>query len=453
MMKLSVAKTSQPKPAASTSVDSKLLPRVSVALTLTDLKEECKARGLKGYSNYKKDMLLETLRVGSICISQMREYKIVEEVKEIMKKEDKEAEETKRKQREQSMVSATTSTKVPSTNSPGLVHVLHFPCALSESSKLTVTKNNISAPRPAVANCNICRENGSKFCCLLHDWDICDKCATIDYTVPTIELLNIHHHKLVESGKVLNPQKTALRSASTFCDLCKTKGLGKYSCLSCNWDICSSCVYRYSPKNTAVMSGSYHPRDRTASDENDPPPKRTKMTASKGDGRSHPRTTEQREVSIHTAAIKKPDKDINQNPRQLLKYVVWSSAGYPPDGWHSYEGEPKKEFDSSWNTIVEANKRANYVFFYKNIWGLSRDEIEDKDFQQYFDDKGFVNYYVHPDDSEEYTVKVVTKEVFEYLLRSQKDKYRSYGDYYEDEDDEENDDDHDEDDDDEIYNL
>ncbi len=451
MMKLSIAKTSQPKPAdpSSTSVDSKLLPRVSVALTLADLKEECKARGLKGYSNYKKDMLLETLRVGSICLSQMREYKIVEEVKEIMKKEDKEAEETKRKQREQSFLS---STKTPSTSE--LFHVLHFPCSLSDSSKLIVTKNNVTAPRSTVAKCDICREKGSKLCCLLHDWDICDKCASVDYTIPTIDLPKFHPHKLVEAGKVLNPQKTALRSESATCNFCKTKFLGLYSCISCDWDICVCCVARATPKNTARFTGSYHPRERTQNDENDPPSKRTKMTASKGDGRSHPRTTEQLEVSIHTAAIKKPNKDINQNPRQLLKYVVWSSAGYPPDGWHSYEGEPKKEFDSSWNTIVEANKRANYVFFEKNIWGLSRDEIEDKDFQQYFDDKGFVNYYVHPDDSEEYTVKVVTKEVFEYLSSSQKDKSRSYDDYYDDEDDhEENVDDDDEEGDDEIYNL
>lgn len=45
----------------------------------------------------------------------------------------------------------------------------------------------------------------------------------------------------------------------------------------------------------------------------------------------------------------------NLNPDNKLKFSVWTSCGYEYDGWHSYEGPRRKEFNSSYDTLNEAN--------------------------------------------------------------------------------------------------
>ena len=58
-------------------------------------------------------------------------------------------------------------------------------------------------------------------------------------------------------------------------------------------------------------------------------------------------------------------------------FTVWSSSGYLPDGFHSYCGPPRKEFDSSWATAKEANMRARYLFHACNPYGIEIDELQD----------------------------------------------------------------------------
>lgn len=330
-MKLSTTKANKIQSNANVSIplDPKLLPRVSFALNLSDLKEECKAREIKGYSTAKKDRLLELLRVGSICISQTREYHVLEEVKAIMKKEEMQDKGTKVKPSQQ-------------------VHSQHVVIGAGSHNSL-------------------------------------------NSTVPP---------KAKEKLAISKPEK--------FADLPRV--------INTNYDI-GDC---FDLGGTTLWSGSYRPREMTESDEDDPPRKRIKTTTSKANKRS---LEDQPEVSTHSALIQKPNKDINQNPRQFLKYVVWSSVVGDYD-----EGEPEKEFDSSWNTIAEANQRANYVFFHDNEWGFSKSEMKKLPHHEAFDEKtGFVKYDVHPEDSDEYTVTVVEKEVFEYFLREQKEANSDYG--------------------------
>ena len=60
---------------------------------------------------------------------------------------------------------------------------------------------------------------------------------------------------------------------------------------------------------------------------------------------------------------------------KMKGYTVWCSDGYGNDGWHSYEGPPDKEFDSTYKTKEDANERARYLFYWKNPWGQQAEEI------------------------------------------------------------------------------
>ena len=115
---------------------------------------------------------------------------------------------------------------------------------------------------------------------------------------------------------------------------------------------------------------------------------------------------------IFAKIIRKPaskQKDVTKK----LKYTIWTSCGYEYDGFHSYEGEPDKEFNSSYSTLKEANERVEYVFYFDNPWGLEREEMfADSNF---IDKKGTRFMSCSPDDSETWTVAVVPSIAFDYL--------------------------------------
>ena len=89
-------------------------------------------------------------------------------------------------------------------------------------------------------------------------------------------------------------------------------------------------------------------------------------------------------------------------------YTIWSSRGYPHDGWHTYEGPPEREYGSTYPTAEEAIKRASYLFYFQNPWGLGGDEIADGDCSTYRKRSGEVMRLEHiAGDSETWIVAVV----------------------------------------------
>lgn len=114
----------------------------------------------------------------------------------------------------------------------------------------------------------------------------------------------------------------------------------------------------------------------------------------------------------------------------LLAFVVWSSSGYPYDGWHSYAGEPRKEFDSTWDTLEEANARVRHKFIHENVYELSVTEMKDTvECAEVMDeDTGLLTLSACPEDSEKYTVAAVTRQVFQYLAgpKRLKSKYPEF---------------------------
>jgi hypothetical protein len=120
--------------------------------------------------------------------------------------------------------------------------------------------------------------------------------------------------------------------------------------------------------------------------------------------------------------IKPPLK--NKNANSMLKFTVWCSDGYDNDGWHSYQGEPTKEFDSSWNTKKEANDRAEYLFFWKNSWGLDPQEVNDDDGEPEPTERdGMMKWTVAPADSTRWTVGVVPASVYQHLENASLDRH------------------------------
>ncbi len=96
-----------------------------------------------------------------------------------------------------------------------------------------------------------------------------------------------------------------------------------------------------------------------------------------------------------------------------LKYTVWKSCGYDYDGWHGYDGPPMKEFDSSFDSVDEANMRVKYVFYYKNPWGLDRDEMHT---DTHVMKKSGVRFLCCcPDDSERWTVSAIPSIAFDHI--------------------------------------
>jgi hypothetical protein len=67
---------------------------------------------------------------------------------------------------------------------------------------------------------------------------------------------------------------------------------------------------------------------------------------------------------------------------KMQGYTVCCSSGYGSSRWHSYQGPPNKEFDTTWKTDEEANARARYLFYWKNCYGISAEELDADDCQE-----------------------------------------------------------------------
>ena len=113
------------------------------------------------------------------------------------------------------------------------------------------------------------------------------------------------------------------------------------------------------------------------------------------------------------------------NQDEKLEYTVWKSNGYEYDGWHSYDGPPRKEFDSSYDTLKEANERVEYVFYHENIWGIGLDEIYaecDKIDASY----GTRVMSCMPADSERWTVSVAPSSTFDFMVSEENLQFNTY---------------------------
>lgn len=99
-----------------------------------------------------------------------------------------------------------------------------------------------------------------------------------------------------------------------------------------------------------------------------------------------------------------------RDAEKKLKYTIWTCDHHPYSG-----GGPDKIFNSSYDTLEEANERVEFVFYYKNPWGLGTEELPYPE-ENFVDKKKGTRFMeCSPPDSSTWTVSVVPSYAFDFL--------------------------------------
>ena len=391
--------------------------RVSPTNTMSQLKLECQARGLKVSGS--KTELMQRLTEGTISLYSIPEFQYIESVKALMKTElasKKALECAKNRQAQQNMrqiqmvqyekerqnqevVSRNRQVEVSTQMGLHNFSTICHRCPLAKTIDLKL--NQIS--RVINATCDYCRIQNCQYSCEQCDWDICSDCLgkveTREKDRVKKETKRAHE---IDRQKKLHTTKVACHD----CLMALTSSLVKFdrsikSEVGCSWNNCDSMNCHFS-----CEACDYH----ICLD--------CSVIAEKC---NHKRKLGEDIIEFFYEDVVKNPLSVNLNEAKLLKYVVWTSCCYLPDGWHSYQGPPDIEFDSSYNLLAEANNRVEFKMRVDNPWGLPFDELEERnEILRSVDKNGFLSMEVCPDSSEEYKVSVVPMEAFPYLCKPNK---------------------------------
>ena len=223
------------------------------------------------------------------------------------------------------------------------------------------------------------------------------------------------------------------RSYNTACTECGGRYDVEYSCEQCDFDICNKCF----KEKTMTPAEKKAEAKRKAAEEKE----RQKAAAEwrRREEEEEAKHLKKWDPKTHFADKIVNPSDTNKDPdgNKSKGFTVWCSDGYGNDGWHSYEGAPAKEFDTTYATKEEANDRARFLFQWKNPWGWGAEEFEERLIcsekstktglaipKQFWDEyevtntrikDGMVTYAVTPADSTTWTVSVVPDAAFAYL--------------------------------------
>jgi len=217
------------------------------------------------------------------------------------------------------------------------------------------------------------------------------------------------------------------RSYNARCTECRSLFNIEYTCEGCDYDICNECF----KQKTMTASEKKADAKRKAAEEKE----RQKAAAERRrlQEEEDEKHRKKWDPKTHFAEniISPSDKNKDPDGNKSKGFTVWCSDGYGNDGWHSYEGSPTKEFDTTYATKKEANERARYLFQWKNPWGLGAEEFENHAYEVDKSTKeGMVTYVVTPDDSTTWSVGVVPDAAFAYLDNATRSRH-----YYDREDD------------------
>ncbi|KAJ1557511.1 hypothetical protein HK405_015845 [Cladochytrium tenue] len=349
-------------PIGGPGVDVARLPRVSARATVAMLKEECLVRGLVGrFHSMTKDQLLERLVDNTVMLCATNEYKALARIKDVMRAEAavKEREavaivQERREVQDRKRQKRADDERAAEKRNQKQLHCHSLPavhsCPLAISSSLALN----GRPRSTTAVCNL-----RKFCCTTRPFRSCDEC---------------------------------------------------------NFDVCQACA------DLAALPAAEQDARRAAHDRAVAERER-QMRNLWAEQEREQQLSEDRKAAADRQLVAKLDASgahiknppaANRNPQKLLAYVVWSSNGYDSDKFHGYNEPPEKEFDSTYASKEDANARATFLFYQKNIWGLSPQEMLDEDVDERTND-GCDYYEVRPEDSERWKVGVVPKAAFAFL--------------------------------------
>lgn len=223
------------------------------------------------------------------------------------------------------------------------------------------------------------------------------------------------------------------RSYNAACTECGSRYNVEYSCEQCDFDICNKCF----KEKTMTPAEKKAEAKRKAAEEKE----RQKAAAEwrRREEEEEAKHLKKWDPKTHFAdkIVNPSDKNKDPDGNKSKGFTVWCSDGYGNDGWHSYEGAPAKEFDTTYATKEEANDRARFLFQWKNPWGWGAEEFEERLIcsekstktglaipKQFWNEyevtntmikDGMVTYAVTPADSTTWTVSVVPDAAFTYL--------------------------------------
>mmetsp|Transcript_21529 Transcript_21529/g.46808 ORF Transcript_21529/g.46808 Transcript_21529/m.46808 type:complete len:856 (+) Transcript_21529:40-2607(+) len=222
---------------------------------------------------------------------------------------------------------------------------------------------------------------------------------------------SVHHCNLAKTNELQSHGSP--REYNARCSDCSSRFGGEafYTCEKCDFDICQECFKEKTmtpkEKKAEAKRKAALEKERLARESE----MRRLMEEEEKERQKKWDPKSQFKPKIISPA--KKNKDIDGNKKK--GFTVWSSDGYGNDGWHSYEGAPDKEFDSTFSTKNEANERARYLFHWQSPWGMEPERImEEEEVEKSMKD-GLVTYEVTPPDSSTWTVGVVPDAAFEYM--------------------------------------
>ncbi|KAJ1472681.1 hypothetical protein T484DRAFT_1914295 [Baffinella frigidus] len=299
-------------------LDAATLPRIGSSSTVADLKEEAKARGLKVRASSNKQEFLQVLGDGSVSVCRTPQYHYVQAVLALIHTE---ASALAQRQR-----------------------------ALAETQRAEEAARR--AEKDATERETIRAHNA-----VLH----------------TLEAPGVHPHPLAPTAQL---QEAPPGRYWASCDACEkqrpsiTCEFIEWTCTACDYNICGACfeieslpkAERAARRQAAAAAETKKRKAREADEEKER--KQQKIEREKAE-----------EKALGKFAPHVRDLAAASTQRSSEGYTVWQSDGYRSDGWHSYAGAPRKEFDSCFKTAKDANARAKYLFFVKNTWGLSVEEM------------------------------------------------------------------------------
>eukprot|EP00934_Nitzschia_sp_Nitz4_P000859 Nitzschia sp. Nitz4//scaffold184_size43902//16498//18555//NITZ4_007281-RA/size43902-processed-gene-0.4-mRNA-1//1//CDS//3329539648//859//frame0 len=349
------------------------LPRISNKLTLAELQQEAIARGLDKKSTPKlKSELLHFLLDGSIHLSKTKAYQDVLQLKAQIESERaglyekslalKLVEDRKREEQR-----------------------------VAKQLKLDEEQRQQEEERKAERKREITKQEAFH----VHSFPL------------------VHPHKFAKTCSLFSLGKSRIATAN--CDVCQQFGYLSaskpvWTCEKCDFDICQVCFTNENRTNEEKQRAWELKRQK----------QREEYLRWEELRRAQELEEEIRwdATKQFSKSITTPDANHKRTEGSKMKgFTVYCSSGYDNDGWHSYEGEPTKYFDTTWKTKKEANDRARYLFFWKNSYGVGPDEVEGNEgvVEEHKSAEGMVSFTVRPADSERWTVAVCPDQAYKYL--------------------------------------
>ena len=224
-------------------------------------------------------------------------------------------------------------------------------------------------------------------------------------------VLHVHDYPRIHSHPLANTMMLKMngKSRDACCELCGRSQPIQCTYETCDFDICRFC---FNKNNMTYEERERQERERNVMRLEEESVRVRQESQRRMTLLEKERETEERRMidraSEHfgMAIICPSDEKLDSNANKLRGYTVWCSVG------SRWDGPPKKEFDSTWKTSNDANKRARYLFFWKNIFERDPDDM-------WTDEESAINglifYSVQPDDDQCWSVGVVPDVAFLHL--------------------------------------